>query len=140
MSSYCSIESRKTVSVGASASDSRDVVIKRLTARSPFQEVGVLFDQSRTSSLSTRNIRTKFLGVAEVDVDHLGLRLVAVDVQEHSDAARQTVGDRDLRGAQQRDGTHAQRSCGLGGKGRRQIARGREHDRSDLVIAVVEVV
>ena len=84
-------------------------------------------------SLRARDIRAQFFGVTEVDVNHLGLRLVGVDVQQAANAARQTVGNGDFRSTQQWDGTHAECSSRFGGKSRRQVACGREYGGGDLV-------
>src|SRR2546428_14181741 len=76
----------------------------------------------------TSPVRTQLGRVAQVHMFQLTLRLGGVEVEQHADAARYAVGDRDLRGAEQWHVAPAQQARGprgiLGGE-----VRGRRGER-----------
>ncbi len=79
------------------------------------------------------HVGTQFLGFAEIHVHHLRLLFVRVHVNQHAYAAGRAVRNRNFRRAQERHLVHSQRAGRLGGKRRREILRGGENRRNDLV-------
>src|SRR2546428_10899810 len=86
----------------------------------------------------TSPVRTQLGRVAQVHMFQLTLRLGGVEVEQHADAARDAVGDRDLRGAEQGHVAPAEQARGSRGIFGCEI-RGRGEDRALYLLGLEAV-